>query len=107
MSNFRPINRDMDSMMPPSVDEWPPQRHLAWFVVEVIEDLDLRTMSGSFSDSGEASYHPRVLLGLIVYGYATGVFSSRKLRRATHDSVAFCFISANQQPDTARRTGQS
>src|SRR5271154_1275550 len=99
MSNFRPINRDMDFLMPPSVDEWLPQRHLARFVVEVIEGLDLRTMTGSYRGSGEASYHPRLLLGLIIYGYATGVFSSRNLERATHDSVAFRFIAANEHPD--------
>ena len=99
MSNFRPINRDMDFLMPPSVDEWLPQRHLARFVAEVIEGLDLRAMTGSYRGSGEASYHPRLLLGLIVYGYATGVFSSRSLERATHDSVAFRFIAANEHPD--------
>ena len=48
MSNFRPINRDMDFLMAPSVDEWLPQRHLARFVVEVIEGLDLRAMTGSY-----------------------------------------------------------
>jgi transposase len=99
MSNFRPINRDMDFLMAPSVDEWLPQRHLARFVVEVIEGLDLRSMNGSYRGSGEASYPPQLLLGLIIYGYATGVFSSRKLERATYDSVAFRFVAANQHPD--------
>jgi transposase len=99
MTNFRPINRDMDFLMPPSVDEWLPQRHLARFVAEVIEGLDLRAMTGSYRGSGEASYPPRLLLGLIIYGYATGVFSSRNLERASHDSVAFRFIAANQHPD--------
>jgi transposase len=99
MSNFRPINRDMDFLMPPSVDEWLPERHLARFVVEVVEGLDLRSMSGSYRGSGEASYPPQLLLGLIIYGYATGVFSSRKLERATYDSVAFRFVAANQHPD--------
>ena len=56
-------------------------------------------MSGSYRGSGSASYHPRLLLGVLVYGYATGVFSSRKLERATYDSVAFRFIAANQHPD--------
>jgi hypothetical protein len=56
-------------------------------------------MTGSYRGSGEASYHPRLLLGLIIYGYATGVFSSRNLERATHDSVAFRFIAANEHPD--------
>jgi len=99
MSNFRPINRDMAFLLPPSVDEWLPQRHLARFVAEVVEGLDLRAMTGSYRGSGEASYHPRLLLGLIIYGYATGVFSSRGLERATHDSVAFRFIAANEHPD--------
>ncbi len=85
--------------MPPSVDEWLPQRHLARFVAEVIEGLDLWAMTGSYRGSGEASYHPQVLLGLIIYGYATGVFSSRKLERATYDSVALRFVAANQHPD--------
>jgi transposase len=86
-------------LLPPSIDEWLPQRHLARFVVEVIEGLDLTTMSKSYRGTGSASYHPEPLLGLLVYGYATGVFSSRKLERATHDSVAFRFIAANDHPD--------
>jgi transposase len=85
--------------MPPSVDEWLPERHLARFVVEVVEGLDLRALSGSYRGSGSASYHPTILLGLLVYGYATGVFSSRKLERATYDSVAFRFIAGNEHPD--------
>ena len=86
-------------LLPPSVDEWLPEKHLARFVVEVVDGLDLRAMSGSYRGSGSASYHPRMLLGLLVYGYATGVFSSRKLERATYDSVAFRFIAANDHPD--------
>jgi transposase len=99
MKNFRPVDRDTGFLMPPSVDEWLPEKHLARFVVEVIASLDLRAMTGSYRGSGEASYHPAVLLGILVYGYATGVFSSRKLERATHDSVAFRFVAANQHPD--------
>jgi transposase len=99
MSNFRPIDRQTDFLMPPSVDEWLPQRHLARFVVEVIDGLDLKAMSKSYRGSGSASYHPAVLLGLLIYGCATGVFSSRKLERATYDSVAFRFIAANDHPD--------
>src|SRR6266403_4767325 len=99
MTNFRMSDRETSFLLPPSVDEWLPERHLARFVVEVIEGLDLRAMSGSYRGSGSASYHPRVLLGLLVYGYATGVFSSRKLERATYDSVAFRFIAANDHPD--------
>lgn len=99
MSHFRLINRDTGFLLPPSVDDWLPERHLARFVVEVIEQLDLSAMERAYRGAGSASYHPALLLGLLVYGYATGVFSSRKLERATYDSVAFRFIAANQHPD--------
>jgi transposase len=99
MSNFRPIDRQTGFLLPPSVDEWLPEKHLARFVVEVIDGLDLRVMRGSYRGSGSASYPPSPLLGILVYGYATGVFSSRKLERASYDSVAFRFIAANQHPD--------
>ena len=99
MSNFRPTDRLTGFLMPPSIDEWLPQRHLARFVVEVVDGMDLTAMSKSYRGTGSASYHPAVLLSLLVYGYATGVFSSRKLERATHDSVAFRFIAANEHPD--------
>ena len=99
MSNFRAVDRETGFLLPPSVDEWLPERHLARFVVEVIEQLDLSAFVKAYRGSGSASYHPSVLLGLLVYGYATGVFSSRKLERATYDSVAFRFIAANDHPD--------
>src|SRR5450631_2211506 len=99
MSNFRTIDRQTGFLLPPSVDEWLREEHLARFVVEVVDGLDLRSMSGAYRGSGSRSYHPRLLLGVLVYGYATGVFSSRKLERATYDSVAFRFIAANEHPD--------
>ena len=99
MANFRPTDRLTGFLMPPSIDEWLPQRHMARFVVEVIDGLDLTAMSKSYRGTGSASYHPAPLLGLLVYGYATGVFSSRKLERATYDSVAFRFVAANDHPD--------
>jgi len=99
MDNFRTVDRQTGYLLPPSVDEWLPEKHLARFVVEVIDSFDLGRMSGAYRGSGSASYHPRMLLGLLVYGYATGVFSSRKLERASYDSVAFRFIAANAHPD--------
>lgn len=99
MNNFRMVDRTSGFLLPPSVDEWLPEQHLARFVVEVVEGLDLRAMSGSYRGSGSASYHPKVLLAVLIYGYATGVFSSRKLERATYDSVALRFIAANDHPD--------
>ena len=99
MSNFRQVDRETGFLLPPSVDDWLPEQHLARFVVEVIDQLNLSAMVKAYRGSGSASYHPSVLLGLLVYGYATGVFSSRKLERATYDSVAFRFIAANDHPD--------
>jgi transposase len=99
MSNFRPIDRQTPYLLPPSVEDWLPEQHLARFVVEVIDGLDVSAMSRAYRGSGSAGYHPRLLLGLLVYGYATGAFSSRKLERATYDSVAFRFVAANEHPD--------
>jgi transposase len=99
MSHFREYDRATGYLLPPSVDDWLPERHLARFVVEVIDSLDLSAMVKSYRGGGSAGYHPALLLGLLVYGYASGVFSSRKLERATYDSVAFRFIAANDHPD--------
>jgi transposase len=99
MSNFRPINRDTDFLLPPSVDEWLPERHLARFVVEIIDGLDLSALVNAYRGSGSASYHPAMLLGLLVYGYSTKTFSSRAIERATHDSLAFRYIAGNEHPD--------
>ena len=99
MSNFRNFDRDTGFLLPPSVEEWLPERHLARFVAEIIDALDVSAMSNSYRGSGSASYHPKLLLAVLVYGYATGVFSSRKLERATYNSVAFRFIAANEHPD--------
>jgi transposase len=99
MDNFRNFDRQTGFLLPPSVDDWLPERHLARFVAEVIDGFDLRTMIRAYRGSGSAAHHPRMLLGLLVYGYATGIFSSRKLERATYDSVAFRFIAANDHPD--------
>lgn len=98
MSNFRMIDRETGFLLPPSLDEWLPQKHLARFVVEAVDGLDLAAMSESYRGSGSGFYHPSLLLGILVYGYATGVFSSRELDRATYDSVAFRFIAANEHP---------
>ena len=98
MSNFRPIDRDTGFLLPPSVDEWLPQRHLARFVVEVIDGLDLSAMTGA-TGLGIGVLPSGAAAGLLIYGYATGVFSSRKLERATYDWVAFRFIAANEHPD--------
>lgn len=99
MSRFIPVNRHQHYLLPPSVDEWLPDNHLARFIVEVIDQLDLSRLTSRYSGRGSAAHHPSVLLALLVYGYATGVFSSRKIERATYDSVAFRFLSAETHPD--------
>ena len=99
MNNFRPINRDIGYLLPPSVDEWLPKTHLARLVVEVIGGLDLSALRNSYCGGGSASYDPELLLGILLYGYASGVFSSRKLERASYDSVASRFVAANEHPD--------
>lgn len=99
MARFVDADRDTAYLLPPSVSDWLAQDHLARFVVEIVERLDLSEMVGQYAGRGQAAHHPSVLLGLLIYGYATGTFSSRKIERATHDSVAFRFIAANTHPD--------
>jgi len=99
MSRFIQYDRNQQYLLPPSVDEWLPEGHLARFIVEVIDQLDLSKLTRRYSGSGSAAYHPAIMLALLVYGYASGTFSSRKIERATYDSVAFRFIAANHHPD--------
>jgi transposase len=99
MSRFVAVDRDTAYLLPPSVDEWLPNDHLARFVVEVIEQLDLSDLVRQYAGRGSAAHHPVVLLGLLIYGYASGVHSSRKIERATYDSVAFRYVAANTHPD--------
>ena len=94
MSNFRAIDRDTGYLLPPSVDKWLPEQHLAWFVVEVVDGLDLSAMSASYRGSGSKSYHPALLLGLLVYGYATGVFSNHKIERDSSVVGVICVAAA-------------
>ncbi len=99
INHFRPIDRDIDFLLPPSVQDWLPEGHLARYVVEVVEGLDLRELEQAYAGRGSAAYHPAMLLSLLIYGYATGCFSSRKIERATYDSLAFRYIACNRHPD--------
>ena len=85
-------------LLPPSVDEWLPSDHLARFVVEVIDRLDLDDLTKQYAGRGSAAHHPAVLPGLLIYGYANGVHSSRKIERASYDSVALRYAAANTHP---------
>lgn len=99
MSRFVQIDRDTAYLLPPSVQEWLPEDHLARFIVETVEQLDLSELNRAYAGRGMAAFPPAMLLALLFYGYATGEFSSRRIERGTYDSVAFRFIAANTHPD--------
>lgn len=99
MSRFVTIDRHTAYLMPPSLEDWLNEDHLARFIVEVIDQLDLSNLTRQYAGRGSKAHHPATLLGILVYGYASGVFSSRKLERSTYDSVAFRYIAAGTHPD--------
>ena len=92
---FKPVDRDTPYLLPPSLQDWLPQEHLARFVVEIVDRLDLSELERAYGGRGKTPYHPSVMVALLFYGYATGVFSSRKLEQATYDSVSFRYITAD------------
>lgn len=99
MARFVPVDRDTEFLFPPSVQEWLPQDHLARFVVDVVEQLDLSQIEQSYAGRGSDAHNPAMLVALLLYGYATGTFSSRALERASYDSIAVRYITANLHPD--------
>lgn len=99
MSRFINADRATPYLLPPSVQDWLPEGHLARFVAEIVEQLDLTEMVRQYAGCGSAAHHPGILLGMLIYGYATGVYSSRKIERASYDSIAFRYLAANTHPD--------
>ena len=99
MSNFIVTDRKTDYLLPPSVDDWLNEDHLARYIVEVVDQLDLSRLTRQYAGRGSKAHHPATLLSILIYGYCTGVFSSRKLERATYDSVAFRYLAAGTHPD--------
>ena len=99
MTEFVTVDRKTAYLLPPSVEDWLSEDHLARFIVEVIDQLDLSELTRQYTGRGSKAHHPATLLAILVYGYATGVFSSRKLERATYDSVAFRYIAKGSHPD--------
>ena len=99
MARFIPVDRDTQFLFPPSVQEWLPEDHLARFIVDMVEQLDLSGLEQSYAGRGSDAHHPAMLVALLIYGYATGTFSSRALERASYDSIAFRYITANTHPD--------
>lgn len=92
-------NRTQFTFLPPSIEEWLPDQHLARFVVEVTEEVNMDQIYRAYGTTGAPAFDPRMLLALIFFGYSTGVFSSRKIEAATYDSVAFRYISGGLHPD--------
>lgn len=98
-SQFIPFDRESNYLLPPSMNDWLPNNHLARFIAEMVSQLDLTALKKVYGGGGSTAYHPEMLLSLLVYGYATGVFSSRQLERQTYDSVAFRYLAADMHPD--------
>ena len=96
---FRDCDRDTLFLMPPSLDDWVPENHLSRFVVDIVSRLDLSSIINAYAGRGSDAYPPSMMVALLFYAYATGVFSSRKIERATYDSVAFRYIAVNTHPD--------
>jgi transposase len=101
MKTCRPWAPLQSYLLPPSPLDWLPEGHLAFFVLEVVEQLDLEGIEGAMSEKdprGERPYSPRMLLALVIYGYCVGVFSSRKLARETYEDVAFRVLAGQEHP---------
>ncbi len=101
--NFVPCDRDQQFLMPPSLDEWLPQDHLARFVIAAVDTLDLSAFYARrrVDGWGRAAYDPNMMVALLIYAYATGARSSRLIERRCIEDVAFRFIAANEAPDHA------
>lgn len=99
MHHMITAEREQVLLMPPTIAEWLPEKHLACFVADIVDQLDLSELTNQYRGSGKAAFSPALLVSLLFYGYATGTFSSRKIEAATYDSVAFRYLSGNTHPD--------
>lgn len=99
---FRECTLDQPLLLAPSLQDWLPENHLARFIADVAEQLDLSKIYGEYGrrdGRGQAGYHPLLLTRLLLYGYCIGVSSSRVMERKTHEDVAFRYLAADQHPD--------
>jgi transposase len=97
---FRPYEPNQLLLMPPAIGDWVPEGHLARFVSDVADGLDLSAIEDSYEEGrGYPPYHPRMMVKVLLYGYATGTYSSRRLATKLVDSVAFRFLAAGNEPD--------
>src|SRR5829696_3421657 len=101
--NFIACNREQVFLMPPDVREWLPEGHLAWFVIDAVEELDLATFYSAYRADGHGrpAYEPAMMVALLLYAYARGIRSSRAIERACEEDVAYRVIAAQQRPDHA------
>ena len=102
--SYRPYEPRQSFLLPPSPRDWLPEDHLAYFILDIIEELDLRALTASYEEEtrGQPPYDPRMMLALLLYGYCVGVPSSRKMEQRTHEDVAFRVLAGNQHPDHSR-----
>jgi transposase len=102
-ANFRCVDREQLLLMPPSLAEWLPEGHLAWFVLDVVDEFDLSGFEAGYRQDGRggAAYPPSMMLAVLVYAYAIGERSSRRIERRCVEDVAFRVLAANQAPDHA------
>ena len=98
-SRFVNIDRQTPMLLPADVQEWVQPDHLARFVVDAVDALDLCGFKVNERGTGDAQYPPRMLLSLLAYSYATGTFSSRQIERASYENLPVRFICANTHPD--------
>jgi transposase len=98
---YRPYVPEQDLLLPPSLREWLPEDHLAFFVSDLIDQLDLSAITSGYEDEdrGYPPYHPVMLTKVVVYAYCVGVFSSRRIQRRLVEDVAFRVLAAGNQPD--------
>ena len=99
MQNFVQADRNQPYLLPPDLREWLPEDDLAHFVVEAVERVPLSQFQVNARGTGSAQYHPRMMLALLVYCYANGIFSSRRIERATYRDIGVRYVTANTHPD--------
>jgi transposase len=101
--NFIACDREQAFLMPPDVREWLPEDHLAWFVIDAVEEMDLSAFYVAYRSDGHgrAAYEPAMMVTLLLYAYARGRRSSRAIERACEEDVAYRVIAAQQRPDHA------
>jgi len=101
--NFLAYDREQQFLMPPSLAEWLPEDHLAFFLLDVVDELDLEPFQARYrrGGAGRAAYDPKMLLAVLLYAYCIGERSSRRIERRLCEDVAFRVIAANQAPDHA------